>query len=76
MVKYIVIPGVIQSKSDGQFHHISAAELIGLYGVNPKECKILATKMEQATYRIHPGQILLVPRCDGNYNLKAQNQNE
>lgn len=41
MKKYLVIPGIVTSQSDGDRHYIGPMNLIELYGVNPDECLIL-----------------------------------
>ena len=66
--KYLILPGVVRSRSDGDMHYISARQLIELYKVNPEECKIVdspqsAQGIEWKDY------IELRPRTDGNYNL-------
>ncbi len=38
--KYVICPGYVTSKNDGQRHYISAKQLMRLYGVNPLECVI------------------------------------
>lgn len=40
--KYLVCPGAVFSKNDGQEHFISAEQLIRLYKVNPKDCRIFS----------------------------------
>ena len=64
MIKYLVKPGYVYSKTDGQRHYIGASKLIGLYRVDPKECYIS---------RGGPGEpeglIVLSPQYDGNYSL-------
>lgn len=36
--KYVLCPGYIRSKYDGEDHFISSRALINLYRVNPQEC--------------------------------------
>lgn len=43
-IKFLVIPGREQSKNDGDWHYITAAQLIRLYRVNPAECLIIEGK--------------------------------
>ena len=35
---YLLIPGQVTSKTDGQRHWVTAAELVRLYGVDPADC--------------------------------------
>lgn len=61
--RYLVRPGVVWSKTDGERHYIDAHRLMDLYRVNPAECVI-----ERPGVR-GEGLILLAPRSDGNYTL-------
>lgn len=68
--KYLIVPGQVRSRSDGDTHYISAQELIRLYGVNPKECKIVEQQVLVNVDRLekyYPGLIELRPRYDGKY---------
>ena len=38
--KFVVVPGYVKD-DDGSEKWVSAAKLIGLYGVNPEDCIIL-----------------------------------
>ena len=38
--KYLICPGWVTSKTDGQRHHVGHRTLIMLYGVDPRECVI------------------------------------
>ena len=57
--KYLLCPGEIRSKNDGDFHYISAGRLIALYGVKASECT--------TDYRGLDGLIPLEPRYQGDY---------
>lgn len=72
MKKFMVCPGHIKSKNDGDWHYIGAFQLMRLYGVNPKDCVVAE--------RDHPGRswasvpranatnlIRLAPRYNGDY---------
>ena len=37
-IKYVIYPGYVRSKNDGQNHWITFESLCWLYGLNPKEC--------------------------------------
>jgi len=64
--KYLVCPGIVVSKHDGESHHITAAELIRLYRVDPKLCKIVLRRED--VFGIDWSEyIVLRPRTDGNY---------
>jgi hypothetical protein len=62
MIKYIICPGYVTSKTDGDRHYITSRQLIELYGVNPKECAI-----EKEYIRSAENAIFLRPRYSGHY---------
>lgn len=77
-IKYVVYPGMVRSKNDGQWHYISASKLIMLFGVNPLECEIFDPKgwwprsyHEQAAER-HKELTVLQAQYDGNYTLPKE----
>lgn len=68
MKKYIVEPGPITSKNDGDIHHISAGRLMELYGVKPSECVIYRDRSDLLGLR--GTFLILTPRFDGDYRLE------
>jgi hypothetical protein len=66
--KYLVSPGFVFSQRDGDRHWIGADRLMHLYGVDPRECVI------DGPGRHADNLIVLVPRFDGNYSLRAEAQ--
>ncbi len=70
-MKYIVHPGPMRSKSDGQWHYIGYGDLIRLYDVRPKDC-ILATKAVLRSLRKSDDVIHLYPRYDENYEIEEE----
>lgn len=69
--KYILYPGPITSRSDGQEHFIHAAQLANLYRVRLSECEVMhddlsvdETKLKE---RLWKDLIPLFPRYHGNY---------
>lgn len=67
--KYLVCPGYVISKNDGERHFIDANTLMRLYGVNPSLC-ILESPIHNMQF--HGPLIRLEPRYDGNYALEAR----
>lgn len=73
--KYVIHPGRVQSKTDGQRHYIGPMELMKLYGVSQDECEIYdpANWWPESYYRMaeerHAGLIHLYPAHDGDYSL-------
>ena len=65
-MRYIIHPGYVKSKIDGQPHFISAERLIALYKVNPKQCILASSDLHgySSTDFIH-----LYPLYDGNYKI-------
>lgn len=60
--KYVVCPGYITSKHDGQRHYVDRQQLMDLYKVNKHECMDCGSKVrfeDQVTY--------LTPRYNGDY---------
>ena len=75
--KYVVCPGKVTSKNDGQKHYIGPVQLMRLYGVDSRECEIYepAPWWPQSYYqeaeRRQKGMIRLYPRYDGDYSLPS-----
>ena len=65
MSRYVLHPGYIFSKSDGDRHFIGAERLASLYGLPLAKC-IIATR---GGYRKQDGDIHLYPDYDGDYNI-------
>jgi len=40
-IRYILRPGTVTSRTDGDRHFITAGQLARLYGVNPAECLVV-----------------------------------
>jgi len=71
MKKYILCPGWVSSKRDGDLHFIGAFKLAKLYGVLLDECVI---KVDEESFRglsqdVLDALIVLKPRYDGNYEI-------
>jgi hypothetical protein len=67
--KYILHPGNILSKNDGQLHHISPPVLARLYGVRMDRCVVFEKMMR---YKYPPDWVHLWPSYDGNYELPVK----
>lgn len=77
---YLLIPGQVTSKTDGQRHWVTAAELVRLYGVDPADCLVFpmgrspddALRRNALHERVARGELTaLHPRYSGNYTLPA-----
>lgn len=66
--KYIVYPGYVFSKNDGDRHFISADRLMNLYRVNPKECIVVDHKKKLEGYK-EEDLISLYPDSSGRYKV-------
>ena len=69
--KYLLMPGKVQSKNDGQIHEISAEDLCRLYGVAEREC---LTVNEHLLFGCtlkdrYEGLYLLQPLYSGDYKI-------
>jgi len=62
--KYLVCPGPMQSKEDGdEKHHVTSDQLIHLYKVDPKDCHIYVDGKDK--FRSFPkDMLLLIPRYE------------
>lgn len=69
---YVIHPGPVYSKTDGDLHYIGTHELVKLYGVDPNyavdELRVTGGLLrEEAEGRVR--LVHLHPRYDGNYTL-------
>lgn len=71
MPKYLVVPGFVISKNDGDRHWVSAQQLCRLYGVNPRECEVVT---HPENYRGDDSPTVLRPRYDGDYRLDTPSE--
>ena len=71
IVKYLLCPGFVTSKTDGQAHYIGARTLADLYGVQMHECKVRPDRHQFGRHAWGPPHDLieLHPRNDGDYTL-------
>ena len=67
MIKYLICPGVVTSKTDGDRHYITANQLISLYRVNHSECVVIPKNNKG--YRPDGELIVLSPDYSGQYNV-------
>jgi hypothetical protein len=72
-IKYIIHPGNVFSKNDGDYHYISGERLIKLYNLNPKKCLIVRNPRPFSRMPFgmpdDPSYKHLYPRWDGNYSI-------
>lgn len=73
MKKYVVVPGFVVSKSDGQKHYIGIAQLIRLYGVPASEC-CPDHAPDGLSSEDKARLIYLRPQYDGNYSIKLERE--
>lgn len=75
--RYLLCPGPVRSKADGQVHHVPAMRLAALYGVPLSACAILPGSRpgdrllrDAMLARVARGELVaLHPRYDGDYRL-------
>lgn len=78
MKRYVIVPGYIKSKSDGDIHFIDAPTLIRLYKVDPKECVIAQVQKNdelKITFELPSydrSLIRLGPRYHGDYTIPEE----
>lgn len=63
--KYLLLPGIVRSRNDGDYHHIGRRNLIDLYGVKPRDCLLYAPG--RIDKKLYAKLIKLYPREDGRY---------
>lgn len=69
MIKYVLRPGHVRSKSDGEVHFINAQRLAELYRVPLNECAVWDSRLPLTTnLKMHTGRLALHPRNNGNYD--------
>jgi hypothetical protein len=73
MKKYLICPGMVTSKRDGDKHYITADQLIRLYKVNPSECVVMPKNNKG--YRPDDELIVLSPDYSGQYIIPQKNKN-
>lgn len=69
--KYLLMPGWVPSKNDGDRHYISSQQLAKLYGVDPRECRVYdsAWPYEKIMETWLSSLIVLRPQYDGDYAI-------
>lgn len=75
--RYLLCPGIVRSRTDGDRHFITARQLAFLYGVRMADCVTLPDQTPAnhcvrmfLFERVRLGEITaLVPRDDGNYTI-------
>jgi hypothetical protein len=67
-LRYVLHPGYVISKYDGQEHFVGGPTLAQLYGVNIHDCVF----GDIPSYREQENDVHLRPRCDGDYRLPVK----
>lgn len=67
MKKYVIHPGTVISKNDGQNHFITYRDLIYLYKLNPEECIDSRTQNPMTWESSEITLQHLFPKENGNY---------
>lgn len=71
--KYLIVPGEVVSRHDGEVHHVGAVALMKLYGVSQEEC-VIDTDGSKSRFPGFKHLIRLLPQQDGNYNHLGQEE--
>ena len=69
-IKYVVKPGIVKSVFDGEYHYITAYQLMELYRVNPREC-VIDKGYPYNAGKNYSGLIPLIPKENGHYNIRT-----
>lgn len=69
-MRYVLFPGYVTSRSDGQRHFISGKKLAGLYGVEYRKCLVIQTYHSHRHYGVGlDDDVRLFPQSSGDYSL-------
>ena len=71
-IRYVLLAGTVRSKYDGDFHRVSARQLLRLYNLDPKECILLESDKDWADWlrrNDHLQYKVLSTRYQGDYHL-------
>lgn len=80
--RYLLCPGLVQSRSDGDRHHVGASQLAMLHGVRMADCLVMPpqtpanhrTRMALLD-RVRAGELIaLAPSFNGKYRLQEASQ--
>jgi len=66
-MRYVLHPGYVTSKNDGDQHFIGGPRLAKLYGVDMRQCVF----GDVPEYREQEGDVHLCPDYHGNYTLPS-----
>jgi hypothetical protein len=68
---YLLHPGLIRSKNDGQLHYVSARRLADLYGVPLRQCEVCPDPRSSAAHGWKRPECVidLYPNYHGDYTL-------
>lgn len=77
MALYLLFPGRVTSRTDGDKHHVTASQLAMLYGVPMSECMVMPPQSPEnhrarmdLLDRVRLGELIgLAPRFDGDYRI-------
>lgn len=67
MKKYVLCPGYVTSRTDGDRHYIGVSELLWLYGVSMNDCLIDDTS--HSRLEGYGDLVRLYPKSNGDYRL-------
>lgn len=73
--KYVLFPGYVRSRNDGQYHRVGVGALCRLYGVRLQDCIIadaLGLWRHGRNPWVLPKLLELRPRDDGIYCLERE----
>lgn len=67
--RYVLMPGDVRSRTDGDRHYVGVGQLRSLYRV-PSDARVLIVARDDLPrYRHLPGDIICRPRYTGDYPL-------
>ena len=71
-VKYMVIPGYVKSPNDGDWHRVSAGDIMRLFGVKYDECFVAYNNKSLLGHNEEwlKSLVVLEPNSKGAYDLQ------
>lgn len=70
MALYVICPGIVTSRTDGQEHYVDERSLISLYGVHPALCVVFPrNEAQERGWRKPVHAMYLEPQYSGDYSL-------
>lgn len=72
-LRFVLFPGIVRSRSDGDIHLVGVGDLIRLYGVPEHRCRVVRGGPDRDFLgRLGENEIGLHPQYSGDYTLPEE----